>query len=125
MALEGRSFVLSVSGVLTRADIPEGFPHREQIMVSVPETMADGGSCIAAPTGEWVVEPADGREQLLLAELPLGTVYEERQNFDPAGHYSRPDVVRLLVNRERQGILLDEQAVGYEDPMEGSSEKKG
>lgn len=108
MALEGRSFVLSVSGVLTRDEIPETMPHRDVIVASMPETIADGGSCIAAPTGEWVVEPADGREQLLVAELPLSTVYEERQNFDSAGHYSRPDVVRLHVNWERQSILADE-----------------
>ena len=104
MALEGRSFVLSVSGVLSREDIPEAMPHRDLILASVPETMADGGSCIASPTGEWIIEPADGREQLLVAEVALGVVYEERQNFDPAGHYSRPDVVRLHVNRERQSI---------------------
>ena len=60
MALEGRSFVLSVSGVLSREEIPENMPHRELILASVPETMADGGSCIAAPTGEWIIEPADG-----------------------------------------------------------------
>jgi nitrilase len=29
-------------------------------------------------------------------------VARERQNFDPAGHYSRPDVTRLKVNRKRQ-----------------------
>jgi nitrilase len=108
MALEGRSFVLSVSGVLTRDQIPEDIPHRDLIVASVPETLASGGSCIASPTGDWVIEPADGSEQLLVAELPLGTVYEERQNLDPAGHYSRPDVVRLQVNRERQSILAEE-----------------
>ncbi len=108
MAMEGRSFVVSVSGVLKRKDIPIEMPHRDLIVESVPETMADGGSCLAAPTGEWVIEPADGREQLLVAELPLSTVYEERHNFDPSGHYSRPDVVRLHVNRERQSIMVDE-----------------
>jgi nitrilase len=107
MALEGRSYVLSVSGVLRRHDIPEGIPHRELILGSVPEVMAGGGSCIAAPTGDWVIEPVDGEEHLLVAELALGLVYEERQNFDPAGHYSRPDVVRLQVNRERQSILAE------------------
>ena len=105
MALEGRSYVLSVSGVLRRADIPEAMPHRDLIVSSVPETMADGGSCIVAPTGEWLVEPVDGAEQLLVADLTLSTVFEERQNFDPSGHYSRPDVVRLQINRVRQSIL--------------------
>lgn len=112
MALEGRSFVLSVSGVLTRDQIPEGIPHRELIVASVPETLASGGSCIASPTGEWVIEPVDGEEQLLVAELTLGVVYEERQNFDPAGHYARPDIVRLHVNRERQSILADDSEPG-------------
>ena len=112
LALEGRSFVLSVSGVLTREEVPENMPHRDLIVASVPETLADGGSCIASPTGEWVMEPADGREQLLVAELPLGTVYEERQNFDPSGHYSRPDIVRLHVNRERQSVLANDFEVG-------------
>jgi nitrilase len=108
MALEGRSFVLSVSGVMTRDRIPQGIPHRDLMVESVPEVMAGGGSCIASPKGEWIVEPVDSAEQLLLAELPLNTVYEERQNFDPAGHYSRPDVVRLQVNRQRQSILSDD-----------------
>lgn len=112
LALEGRSFVLSVSGVLTREEVPKNMPHRDLIMASVPQTLADGGSCIASPTGEWVIEPADGREQLLVAELPLGTVYEERQNFDPSGHYSRPDIVRLHVNRERQSVLANDFEVG-------------
>lgn len=108
MALEGRSFVLSVSGVMKRAEIPDSIPQRDLIMASVPETLAGGGSCIASPTGEWIVEPADSSEQLLVAELSLDTVYEERQNFDPAGHYSRPDIVQLHVNRERQRILVED-----------------
>jgi nitrilase len=32
-------------------------------------------------------------------------VREERQNFDAAGHYTRPDVFQLKINRERQSIL--------------------
>jgi nitrilase len=108
MALEGRSFVLSVCGVLTRDEIPAKIPHWDLIVDSVPDVLANGGSCIAAPTGDWVIEPADGREQLLVAELSLGMVYEERQNFDPSGHYSRPDVVRMFVNKDRQSILTDE-----------------
>jgi nitrilase len=30
------------------------------------------------------------------------SVRRERQNFDPAGHYSRADVTQLTVDRRRQ-----------------------
>jgi nitrilase len=37
--------------------------------------------------------------------VDLEFVARERQNFDPAGHYSRPDVTRLKVNRKRQATV--------------------
>ena len=60
---------------------------------------------MAGPDGEWVIEPQTAVDELITAELDLERVREERQNFDPAGHYSRPDVTRLIVNRERQSTV--------------------
>jgi nitrilase len=37
-----------------------------------------------------------------VATIDHARVREERQTFDPVGHYARPDVLRLEVNRERQ-----------------------
>lgn len=103
LAKEGRSYVISVSGLMRRSDVPADVPQRELLMGALPETMANGGSCIAAPDGSWVVEPVVGEERIIVATLDHRRVREERQNFDPAGHYARPDVARLVVNRERQG----------------------
>jgi nitrilase len=43
-----------------------------------------------------------GEETLQVVDLDHGRVLEERHSLDVAGHYSRPDVVRLKVNRKRQ-----------------------
>jgi nitrilase len=102
IASEGRSFVVSVSGMMHADWIPEGLPHAEAIRSAANGWMADGGSCIAGPDGGWLVEPQVGEEGIWCAELALTDVARERQNFDPAGHYARPDVTRLTVSRKRQ-----------------------
>lgn len=105
IAREGRTFVLSVSSLMSKEDFPAGTPHLEEILENAPAVLTNGGSCIAGPDGEWIVEPQIGKEELITATLDLNKVFEERQNFDAAGHYSRPDVTQLSVNRERQSTV--------------------
>ena len=102
IARESRSFVVSVSGLLHRDGIPDDVPGADRIRAEADGWMADGGSCVAGPDGRWLLEPQVEREGLWCVDLSLDEVARERQNFDPAGHYSRPDVTRLKVNRKRQ-----------------------
>ncbi|MEX0313408.1 MAG: carbon-nitrogen hydrolase family protein [Allomuricauda sp.] len=105
IARESRSYVISVSSLMTRSDFPKDTPHLDKILEKAPKVMANGGSCIAGPDGEWIVEPIVDQEGLIYQILDFNRVYEERQNFDPVGHYSRPDVTKLSVNRERQSTV--------------------
>jgi nitrilase len=88
-----------------KEDFPEGTPYLEELLKNAPRVLANGGSSIAGPDGEWIVSPQVGKEELIYATLDFNKVLEERQNFDPVGHYSRPDVTQLQVNRERQSTV--------------------
>jgi nitrilase len=102
IAREARSYVASVSGLMRRADISDDLPHADLLRESADDMMADGGSCLAAPTGVWLLEPETGVESLRVTTIDHQLVLEERHSLDVVGHYSRPDVTRLTVNRKRQ-----------------------
>lgn len=105
IARESRSYVISVSSLMTAENFPKDTPHLDQILEKAPKILANGGSCIAGPDGEWIVEPVLNKEGLIYKTIDFNRVLEERQNFDPVGHYSRPDVTQLSVNRERQSTI--------------------
>ncbi len=105
IAREARSYVVSVSGLMRAGDIGDGLPEVDLLRETADAVMADGGSCVAAPDGEWLLEPVVGEEQLSIVEIDHARVLEERQNLDMVGHYSRPDVTRHVVGRQRQSTV--------------------
>jgi len=102
IALEGRVFSLAAGGLISLADVPADFPLRTRLEESEVKDYCRGGSAIAAPDGTWIVEPVADEERLVVADLDLTLVAQERHNFDPTGHYSRPDVFSTDVDRRRR-----------------------
>ena len=105
IARESRSFVISVSALMSKTDFPLHTPHYSKITETSPDILANGGSCIAGPDGEWILEPDTHTDGNIYHTLDFNKVYQERQNFDPVGHYSRPDVTKLTINTERQSTI--------------------
>ena len=105
IAMESRSYVVSVSGLMRKSDFPADTPHLSAILEQGSDILANGGSCLAGPDGKWIIEPVADEEKMIVATIDHKRVREERQNFDPAGHYSRPDITQLTVNRERQSTV--------------------
>ena len=104
IALEGRVWSLGAGARFELADVPSDFPAYDLLATWEEEHGAihyDGGAALAAPDGTWVVEPTT-EELLVTATIDTTAVREARQNFDPTGHYGRPDVFHVEVDRRRQ-----------------------
>jgi nitrilase len=90
IARESRAFVLSCCVFQRASSYPDDVP-----LADGDELMGRGGSAILGPDGSYLAGPLWDEEGILYAELDPQRLYEERQRFDPAGHYHRPDVFGL------------------------------
>ncbi|HKV43752.1 MAG TPA: carbon-nitrogen hydrolase family protein [bacterium] len=98
IACEGRCFVLSCCQYVTKAMFPADLEVHEELD-DQPEVLSRGGSAIIGPLGDYLAGPLFGSEDILTADLDLRRVVEGRYDFDVTGHYARPDVFRLMINR--------------------------
>ncbi|HKP17205.1 MAG TPA: carbon-nitrogen hydrolase family protein [Gaiellaceae bacterium] len=99
IARESRAFVVSPCHFQRGASYPDDFPLREEI--AGIDLLGRGGSAILAPDGSYLAGPLYGEEGILYADLDPQRLDEERQRFDAAGHYHRPDVLELRVRPRR------------------------
>jgi nitrilase len=96
IALESRAFVVAPSHFQRAGSYPDDFPLRS--LLEGRNLLGRGGSAILAPDGSYLAGPLYGEEGILYAELDPDVLLQARQRFDPAGHYHRPDVLRLSVS---------------------------
>jgi nitrilase len=98
IAREARAFVIAPSHFQRTAAYPDDFPLRAWL--DGVDLLGRGGSAILGPDGSYLAGPLYGEEGILYADLDRARLLEERQRFDPAGHYHRPEILKLEVTAQ-------------------------
>jgi nitrilase len=122
IAAEGRVFVVSCGMVLRKADIPDDFAFKQRFYGHVGEWINGGDSAIVNPHGEFIAGPLHEQEGVLYAEIDPAQMCGPKWMLDVAGHYARPDVFQLTVQRgARSMIRVGEVGSEIEDANANSS----
>jgi aliphatic nitrilase len=114
-ALEGQCYVIAPCATVSGAmlDMLADTPQKRELLLE-----GGGFAMIYGPDAKPLCKPlAETEEGLLFADIDLGTIGIAKAAYDPTGHYSRPDVLRLLFNNKPASRVHAFDA----DLMEGQS----
>ena len=100
VAREGRCWVVGSGFVMRASDIPDDFPDKDELYPDPDAWINPGDSLVVDPLGHTVAGPMRQETGVVYAEIDLASIAVARRSLDVAGHYSRPDVFELRVNRE-------------------------
>jgi nitrilase len=99
IACEGRCFVLGCNQFVTKDMYPNDLECIGELN-HFPHIVCRGGSAVVSPLGKILAGPMYDEEGILYAELDMGEVAQGKYDFDPVGHYARPDIFQLIVNQQ-------------------------
>ena len=102
-AMESGAFVINATGWLT---------DKQRSEICTDESLIKyltGGMCtaIVAPYGLYLAGPLPEGEDMAVAEIDLSAVVRQKNVLDTVGHYSRPDILRLRIDRSLRKVVED------------------
>ena len=101
-AFEGRCHVVSVGQLMKAIDTPEQLKLPDHLDRSnADQLVLKGGSCIIKPDGQFLLEPQYNETEIISQEIDLSVGRGENMNLSVSGHYQRPDVFDLSINKKR------------------------
>ena len=99
VAKEGRVYVVGTNICMRGGDVGPDLPRATELWDEGPdEWLSRGNTAIVGPDGELLDGPLREQAGILYAELDLAALHTQRRQFDPVGHYARPDVFQLRVD---------------------------
>jgi nitrilase len=107
IAKEGRVYVIGCCSAMRREDVPDDLTFKEEFLPAGMEWINPGGSAIVDPDGRWVTEPVMESQEILYGKIDPQFMQGPRFQLDVAGHYGRPDVFQLTVDRQPRPVVRD------------------
>ena len=102
IAREGRCWVVGSGFVMSASDIPDDFPEKDELYPDPDAWINPGDSLVVDPLGHIVAGPLHQETGIVYADIDLSAIAAARRSLDVAGHYARPDIFELRVNRGAQ-----------------------
>jgi nitrilase len=98
IAKEGGCWVIGTATALQGSDVPADFPERDRLFDD-EEWINDGDAVVVKPMGGIAAGPLNRSKDILYAEIDTEAARRARRSLDVTGHYSRPDIFSLSVDR--------------------------
>lgn len=96
IAIEGKCYFINADLFFRKTSYPEDLNAADEV-AALPDIVCRGGSSVIDPYGHFVTEPLWDKEGIIYADLDMRKVPASRMEFDPCGHYSRPDALKLEI----------------------------
>jgi nitrilase len=98
IAKEAGSWVIGTATAMQGSDVPDEFPERQRLF-EPDEWINNGDAVVITPTGAIAAGPLRREKGILYAEIDAEAARRARRSLDVCGHYARPDIFSLSVNR--------------------------
>jgi len=97
-AMMAKAYVINACGTLS-AKMIELLSYTKDDRDFLVNPAITGGSTIIAPSSRIIAGPMEAEEGILYADIDVEECVRQKTMHDMAGHYNRPEVFTLLVNR--------------------------
>jgi len=119
------AFVLNACGTISPEIAQELSTDNPAAAAFLADRSKGGGSVIVGPDSTIVAGPMDGSEEgILSADIDLRQCVKAKHIHDYIGHYNRPDIFRLTVNRSANNLVerVEDDATSGTPPSESSEQ---